>query len=66
MYGMNTKIIILIILIVIIALTGATTLFTSTSANVVVSGSMEPAIYKGDVVIVDKNPTNIHVGDIIV
>jgi signal peptidase I len=33
--------------------------------NVVVSGSMEPVLYRGDIVVID-NPNNIHVGDIIV
>ncbi len=34
--------------------------------NVVVSGSMEPVFYRGDIVIVDKNPEDIHTGDIII
>lgn len=43
--------------------------------NVVVSGSMEPAFYRGDIVIVEKsnmfgihefNPDNVQVGDIVV
>lgn len=36
--------------------------------NVVVSGSMEPVLYRGDIVIIDTNPNydNIQVGDIIV
>jgi signal peptidase len=34
--------------------------------NVVVSGSMEPVMYRGDIVIVDQNPTNVQVGDIVV
>ncbi|WP_431061828.1 signal peptidase I [Methanobacterium sp.] len=34
--------------------------------NVVVSGSMEPVLYRGDIVIIDKNPSNLQVGDIIV
>lgn len=36
--------------------------------NVVVSGSMEPVLYRGDIVIIDTNPstTNINVGDIVV
>ncbi|HML05928.1 MAG TPA: signal peptidase I [Methanobacterium sp.] len=36
------------------------------NADVVVSGSMEPALYRGDIVIVDTNLDNIQVGDIIV
>ena len=34
--------------------------------NVVVSGSMEPVMYRGDIVIVDQNPNNVHIGDIVV
>ncbi len=34
--------------------------------NVVVSGSMEPIMYRGDIVIIDKNPGNIEKGDIVV
>ncbi len=32
--------------------------------NVVVSGSMEPVMYRGDIVIVNKNPNTVQVGDI--
>jgi signal peptidase I len=32
--------------------------------NVVVSGSMEPVMYRGDLVIVDTNPSTVQVGDI--
>lgn len=34
--------------------------------NVVVSGSMEPVLYRGDIVIIDTNPSTIQVGDIVV
>lgn len=34
--------------------------------NVVVSGSMEPVLYRGDIVIIDSNPSTVEVGDIIV
>ncbi|MEN4006639.1 MAG: signal peptidase I [Methanobacteriaceae archaeon] len=34
--------------------------------NVVVSGSMEPVLQRGDIVIVDNNPDTAYVGDIIV
>lgn len=36
--------------------------------NVVVSGSMEPVLYRGDIVIIENNPdvNNINVGDIVV
>lgn len=38
----------------------------ATEYNVMVSGSMEPSIYRGDIVKVETNPSNISVGDIIV
>ena len=34
--------------------------------NVVSSDSMEPVLYKGDIVLIDYNPSSIEVGDIIV
>ncbi|HML04342.1 MAG TPA: signal peptidase I [Methanobacterium sp.] len=34
--------------------------------NVVVSGSMEPVLYRGDIVIIDNNPGTVQVGDIVV
>ncbi|MGB9977657.1 signal peptidase I [Methanobacterium sp.] len=34
--------------------------------NVVVSGSMEPVMYRGDIVVVDQNPSSVQVGDIVV
>jgi signal peptidase len=34
--------------------------------DVVVSGSMEPVMYRGDIVIVDQNPSSVQVGDIVV
>ncbi len=38
----------------------------STEYVVVVSNSMEPSIYRGDIVKVENNPNNIQVGDIII
>ncbi len=38
----------------------------ATEYNVMVSKSMEPSIYRGDIVKVENDPTNIQVGDIIV
>ncbi|HEX3013561.1 MAG TPA: signal peptidase I [Methanobacterium sp.] len=32
--------------------------------DVVVSGSMEPVMYRGDLVIIDNNPSTVQVGDI--
>jgi signal peptidase I len=37
-----------------------------TEMNVVVSDTMAPTLYRGDIVIVTKNTTNIQVGDIII
>jgi signal peptidase len=34
--------------------------------GVIVSGSMEPVLYKGDIVLLESNPSSIEVGDIIV
>jgi signal peptidase len=34
--------------------------------NVVVSASMEPVLYRGDIIFVDSNTNNIQIGDIIV
>jgi signal peptidase len=34
--------------------------------DVVVSGSMEPVLYRGDIVIVDQNPSSVQVGDIVI
>ena len=55
---MNTKEIITYIVIIIVGLVIAQHM------DVVVSGSMEPVMYRGDIVIVDKNPSTVQVGDI--
>ena len=34
--------------------------------NVVSSGSMEPVLYKGDIVLIDYDPSSVELGDIIV
>lgn len=34
--------------------------------NVVVSGSMEPVMYRGDIVIIENSPGTIDIGDIVV
>ena len=64
---MNTKIILVIIasIVILFALIGGI-IYISSNGNVVVSNSMAPALHKGDVVIVDKNPDNIQVGDILI
>lgn len=41
-------------------------IFAFQHTGVVVSGSMEPTLYKGDIIILESNPSSIEVGDIIV
>ena len=55
---MNIKEIAAYIVIILIGIVAAQHM------NVVVSGSMEPVMYKGDIVIVDTNPSTVQVGDI--
>ncbi len=64
---MNTKIILILIvsIVILFALIGGIS-YISSNGNVVVSNSMAPALHKGDVVIVDKNPDDIQVGDILI
>lgn len=63
----------IILIAILIAVTGMSGCIDSgdssngqTDMNVVVSGTMEPALYRGDIVVVEKNPDNIQVGDIVV
>jgi len=56
----------LLIAIICIAIIGTIGLYTLTHANVIVSGAMEPVMYRGDIVIVDQNPSSVQVGDIVV
>ena len=74
---MQKKAKLLILIVLIIAVAGIVSVigvieFTSTSGSsgsteyvVMVSTSMEPSIYRGDVVQVENNPKNIQIGDII-
>ncbi len=72
---MQRKAKLLILIVCIIAVIGVIGL-TSASSNinnsksteyvVVVSNSMEPSIYRGDIVKVENNPSNIQVEDIII
>jgi len=57
---MDYKEILKYIIIIIIGI------FIAQHMNVVISGSMEPVLHKGDIIIVDNNVNNIQVGDIIV
>lgn len=38
----------------------------NTKMNVVTGCSMEPALYRGDIVTVEKNPDNVNIGDIVI
>lgn len=58
--------ILIVFIIVFISLIGVGAIYISSNTNVVVSESMAPALHRGDIVIVDKNPDNIQVGDIVV
>ena len=57
---MELKEISIYIIIIIIGIT------ISHYMNVISSGSMEPVLYKGDIVIIDYNPSTIETGDIII
>jgi signal peptidase len=50
----------------VIGLTSASSSSRSTEYVVMVSTSMEPSIYRGDIVKVENNPSKIQVGDIII
>lgn len=64
------KYILIIMILSVIGISGCVdpgiTANQQTEMKVVVSGTMEPAIYRGDVVIVTKNTSDIQVGDIII
>ena len=72
--GMNKKILVFIIVIIaLLLLMGGLVSYalsdveiSSLSLTVQASSSMEPAISKGDIVIVEKNTEDIQVGDIII
>lgn len=59
------------LILAIVGISGCIDSSTATSGNkpilyVVVSDSMEPTLYEGDIAIVDDNPDNIQVGDIVI
>ncbi len=56
----------LIVILFIAAIIGTTGLYIATHSNVMVSGGMEPVIYRGDIIVVDQNPGSVQVGDIVV
>jgi signal peptidase I len=64
------KYILIIMILSVISVSGCVdsgiTSNDQTEMKVVVSGTMEPAIYRGDIVIVTKNTSDIQVGDIII
>lgn len=55
---MDVKEIVIYILIIFVGIIAAQHM------QVVISGSMEPVMYRGDIVIVDPNPASVQVGDI--
>lgn len=68
---MKRVILILILILAMISVSGCTDSGTDsngdqTIAYVVLSDSMEPAIYRGDMAIVDNNPDDIQLGDIVI
>lgn len=68
---MKRIILILILALSIVGISGCIDSSTATSGNepvlyVVVSNSMEPTLYEGDIAIVEDNPDNIQVGDIVI
>lgn len=59
------------LILAIVGISGCIDSSTATSGNkpilyVVVSDSMEPTLYEGDIAIVEDNPNNIQVGDIVI
>lgn len=68
---MKRIILILILVLSIIGTSGCVDSSANTNgdpvrAYVVVSNSMEPTLYEGDIAIVEDNPDNIQVGDIVI
>ena len=62
-----------LLILLILAVTGMSGCINSETADnkqtemkVVASSTMEPTLYRGDIVVVEKNPNNIQVGDIVV
>jgi len=55
---MNTKEIASYVVIILVGV------IVAQHMDVVVSGSMEPVMYRGDLVIIDSNPSTVQVGDI--
>lgn len=60
-------------ILLILAVTGMSGCINSETADnkqtemkVVASNTMEPTLYRGDIVIVEKKPNNIQVGDIVI
>ena len=68
---MKRIILTLLLILAIVGISGCIDSSTATSGNepilyVVVSDSMEPTLYEGDIAIVEDNPDNIQVGDIVI
>lgn len=68
---MKRILLILVLVLSLVGISGCIDSSTDTSgdparAYIVVSNSMEPTLYEGDVAIVDNTPDNIQVGDIVI
>ncbi len=61
----NSNVKLITIIICVIAILGIMG-FIGMISNVVVSEGMEPVLYRGDLIIVDHNPSSVQVGDIVV
>ncbi|WP_414469169.1 signal peptidase I [Methanobacterium sp. ACI-7] len=59
-------VILIVSILALVSLIGVGAIYISSNMNLVVSESMAPTLHRGDVVIVEKNPDNIQVGDIVV
>lgn len=69
MNKISNKVIILILIVFLVAyasLTGAAGMLLSSDMGVVVDTAMSPAINRGDIVIINKNPDTIVEGDVVI
>lgn len=69
MNKISNKVIILIVMVFLIAsasLMGAAGMLLSSDMRVVVDTAMSPAINRGDIVIINKNPDTIVEGDVVI
>ena len=69
MNKISNKVIILILIVFLVAyasLTGAAGMLLASDMRVVVDTAMSPAINRGDIVIINKNPDTIVEGDVVI